>query len=142
MNGINVLQYSEPGVMSDDWRRFSRTVGNLRFIADFTRRGPWLGISLSVRNVGTTDVALSAVQLFGASYGNAFNGGPLSQLQAYSESFTPSNPDGAQSVPGQTVNSLYYGALFIPGYPRAWFFAYGVPTLWSSGIQVDGTVRR
>jgi hypothetical protein len=140
VNGINVLQYSQPGFVGPDSRGFSRTVNNLQFTVDFTRgRGPWLGISLSVRNVGASDITLNSVQLFGSSYAQAFNGGSLSQLQMYTESFTPSNPDGAQPVPGQTVNSLYYAALFIPGYARAWFFAYSVPALWSSGIQADGT---
>jgi hypothetical protein len=119
VNGINVLQYSQPGFVGPDSRGFSRTVNNLQFTVDFTRgRGRWLGISLSVRNVGASEITLKSVQLLGSSYAQAFNGGSLSQLQMYTESFTPSNPDGAQPVPGQTVNSLYYAALFIPGYFR------------------------
>ena len=139
VDGVNVLQYSGPLILTPDWSRFTRVVNGLQFTVDFTRiRGPWLGISLSVRNVSASEIQLTGVQLFSASYVNAFEGGSLGQLQAYTESYTPSNSDGAQAVSDHIVNSLYYGALFIPGYSKAWLFAYDVPALWSSSLQLDG----
>jgi hypothetical protein len=94
VDGINVLQYSSPFIATPDWRRFTRIVNGLQFTVDFTRiRGPWLGISLSVRNVSASEIQLTGVQLFSASYLNAFQGGSLGQLEAYTNENLPKTAD-------------------------------------------------